>query len=77
MENFVDEWIINPLHNALHGEEYFSMKVMRNVLAHCKEEDGMDVFHEKGNNHPIVTLFPTNEPGCITLFLTKENLIVL
>ena len=47
MEYFVDEWIINPLHNALHGEEYFSMKVMRNVLAHCKEEDGMDVFHEK------------------------------
>ena len=47
MENFVDEWIINPLHNALHSEEYFSMKFMRNVLAHCKEEDGMDVFHEK------------------------------
>ena len=47
MENFVDEWVIYPLHNALHSEEYFSMKVMRNVLAHCKEEDGMDVFHEK------------------------------
>ena len=47
MENFVDEWIIDPLHNAIHAEIYFSMKVMQNVLAHCKEEGGMDVFHKK------------------------------
>lgn len=47
MENFIDEWIISPLHNAMYDGEYLNMNVMRNVLGHCKNENGMEVFHEK------------------------------
>lgn len=47
MENFVDEWITSPLHNAMYDGEYLNMNVMKNVLDHCKNEDGMEVFHEK------------------------------
>lgn len=73
MEKFVDEWIIEPLHNAIHAEIYFSMKVMRNVLAHCKEEDGMDVFHEKGNKQDVHTLFQGNNHPIVTLFQRKRT----
>lgn len=47
MENFIDEWIISPLQNAMYNSKYLNMNVMRNVLGHCKNEDGMEVFHEK------------------------------
>lgn len=47
MEHFIDEWIICPLHNAMHDGIYFNLNVMRNVLSHCKDENGMELFHEK------------------------------
>jgi non-homologous end joining protein Ku len=47
MENFIDEWIVCPLQDAMYGGIYLDMNVMRNVLGHCKNEDGMELFHEK------------------------------
>lgn len=47
MENFIDEWIISPLHNAMLGDIYFNRKELQNALDYCKREDGMDMFHEK------------------------------
>ena len=47
MENFIDEWIVCPLQDAMYGGIYLDMNVMRNVLGHCKNEDGMEVFHDR------------------------------
>ena len=47
MEYFIDENIIYPLHHAMHDGIYLNMDVMRNVLSHCKDENGMELFHEK------------------------------
>lgn len=47
MEYFIDENIIYPLHNAMLGGIYFNRKNLQFALECCKQEDGMDIFHEK------------------------------
>lgn len=47
MENYIDENIIYPLHNAMHGDIYFNRKNLLSALAYCRQEDCMDIFHRK------------------------------
>ena len=46
MENYINDWIIYPLHNALHGNKYLDIDDMRSALDFFKREEGMELFHE-------------------------------
>ena len=47
MEYFIDENIIYPLHHAMHDGIYFNRKNLQFALECCRQEDRMDIFHEK------------------------------
>lgn len=47
MENYINDYIILPLHNAIHGNIYFNLYNLRSALDYCIQEDGMEVLHEK------------------------------
>ena len=47
MENYINDWIIYPLQNALHGNIYFNMDDMRSAVAFFKREESMELFHER------------------------------